>query len=192
MIIFRLASTLISIYSLLCLFRIMLTWIPELAYSKFSYFLAQICDPYLNLFRGIRWLKIGGFDFSPALALCVLGAINSLLSVFINVGVISFAMLFRYLIEVIYTFISSILTFITILFAVRLLLLFIRRDSYNTSGYMTNQIDNAISPIVHKIARTFTMGKRLTYKSALIVAIIALIVFQIVFGIIFSLLINCF
>ena len=34
--------------------------------------LGKICDPYLNLFRGLRFLRVGMFDLSPAVALCLL------------------------------------------------------------------------------------------------------------------------
>ena len=46
-----LISQIISIYSILCFARILLSWIPSLSYSKVTQFLAKICDPYLNLFR---------------------------------------------------------------------------------------------------------------------------------------------
>ena len=59
---------------------------------------------------------------------------------------------------------------------------------------MLNQLDSSISPLVYRIARTFSAGRRLTYKAALIISIIALIatilVMNVISGILINLLIN--
>lgn len=178
MFILRIISAFLSLYSLLCLFRIIITWIPNYSYSKPADILAQICDPYMNLFRGIKWLRFGSFDFSPALALCILGAGSQLFSSLANGGYINLQMILSMILEIFFLIPSSLIFFLIILFAIRLILIMINRDSYNTSGFMANQIDSSISLIVYRIARTFAMGRRITYKAALIISIIALLFLQ--------------
>lgn len=178
MFILRIISAFLSLYSLLCLLRIIITWIPNYSYSKPADILAQICDPYMNLFRGIKWLRFGSFDFSPALALCILGAGSQLFSSLANGGYINLQMILSMILEIFFLIPSSLIFFLIILFAIRLILIMINRDSYNTSGFMTNQIDSSISSIVYRIARTFAMGRRITYKAALIISIIALLFLQ--------------
>ncbi|HBP10264.1 MULTISPECIES: YggT family protein [unclassified Treponema] len=178
MFILRIISAFLSLYSLLCLLRIIITWIPNYSYSKPADILAQICDPYMNLFRGIKWLKFGSFDFSPALALCILGAGSQLFSSLANGGYINLQMILAMILGIFFSILSSLIFFIIILFAIRLILIMINKDFYNTSGFMANQIDSSISPIVYRIARTFAMGRRITYKAALIISIIALLVLQ--------------
>ena len=178
MFILRIISAFLSLYSLLCLLRIIITWIPNYSYSKPADILAQICDPYMNLFRGIKWLRFGSFDFSPALALCILGAGSQLFSSLANGGYINLQMILTIILEIFFSILSSLIFFLIILFAIRLILIMINRDSYNTSGFMANQIDSSISSIVYRIARTFAMGRRITYKSALIISIIALLFLQ--------------
>ena len=175
---FRVLSAVCSLYSILCFFRIILTWIPQFSYGRFSTFLTEICDPYLSLFRGIRLLKFGSFDFSPALGLCLLGAASSFFSMLSHGGSISIAVVLMMLIEICYSIISSLVVFLVILFAIRLVLLMLNRDTYESSGFLTNQIDYSISPIVYKIAKTFSFGNRLTYKSALVVSIAVLLAFN--------------
>ena len=187
---FRIISIVLSLFSALCFFRIILTWVRELSYSKAAQVLASICDPYLNLFRKIRWLKMGSFDFSPALALCLLGAASSVFNMLSNGGTVSIAMLIAMAVEVVFSILSSLITFVIILFAIRLVLLFIHRDRYNSSSFMMNQIDSSISPLVYRIARTFAMGRTLTYQSALIIAIISLIASQFILRILLNLLIR--
>lgn len=178
MFILKIISAFLSLYSLLCLLRIIITWIPNYSYSKPADILAQICDPYMNLFRGIKWLRFGSFDFSPALALCILGAGSQLFSSLANGGYINLQMILAMILEIFFLIPSSLIFFLIILFAIRLILIMINRDSYNTSGFMANQIDSSISSIVYRIARTFAMGRRITYKAALIISIIALLFLQ--------------
>ncbi|UKI55281.1 MAG: YggT family protein [Treponema succinifaciens] len=186
MFILRIISAFLSLYSLLCLLRIIITWIPNYSYSKPADILAQICDPYMNLFRGIKWLRFGSFDFSPALALCILGAGSQLFSSLANGGYINLQMILAMILEIFFLIPSSLIFFLIILFAIRLILIMINRDSYNTSGFMANQIDSSISSIVYRIARTFAMGRRITYKAALIISIIALLFLQFALRILFS------
>lgn len=178
MFILRIISAFLSLYSILCLLRIIITWIPNYSYSKPADILAQICDPYMNLFRGIKWLRFGSFDFSPALALCILGAGSQLFSSLANGGYINLQMILAMILGIFFSILSSLIFFLIILFAIRLILIMINRDSYNTSGFMANQIDSSISSIVYRIARTFAMGRRITYKAALIISIIALLFLQ--------------
>lgn len=188
--IFGIAATILTIYSFLCFFRIILTWIPEMSYSKAAQFLANICDPYMNIFRGIRWLRMGSFDFSPALGLCLLGAVSSLCRMLSNGGTVSIGMILAMAVQVIFSIISSLIVFIIIVFAVRLIVILMNGNNYNSSGFMLNQLDSSISPLVYRIARTFTIGKTLTYKSALIIAIISLVVVNFVLNITSGLIIG--
>lgn len=190
MFILRIISAFLSLYSLLCLLRIIITWIPNYSYSKPTDILAQICDPYMNLFRGIKWLRFGSFDFSPALALCILGAGSQLFSSLANGGYINLKMILAMILGILFSILSSFIFFLIILFAIRLILIMINKDSYNTSGFMANQIDNSISPIVYRIARTFAMGKRITYKAALIISIIALLFLQFALRILLALILS--
>lgn len=190
MFILRIISAFLSLYSLLCLLRIIITLIPNYSYSKPADILAQICDPYMNLFRGIKWLRFGSFDFSPALALCILGAGSQIFSSLANGGYINLQMILAMILGIFFSILSSLIFFLIILFAIRLILIMINRDSYNTSGFMANQIDSSISPIVYRIARTFAMGRRITYKAALIISIIALLFLQFALRILLSFILS--
>lgn len=191
MFILRIISAFLSLYSLLCLLRIIITWIPNYSYSKPADILAQICDPYMNLFRGIKWLRFGSFDFSPALALCILDAGSQLFSSLANGGYINLQMILAMVLGIFFSILSSLIFFLIILFAIRLILIMINKDSYNTSGFMANQIDSSISPIVYRIARTFAMGsRRITYKAALIISIIALLFLQFALRIFLALILS--
>ncbi|MBC6433554.1 YggT family protein [Nostoc sp. HG1] len=65
-------ATFIQIYTGLLIIRVLLTWFPTINwYNQPFAALAQITDPYLNLFRSII-PPLGGMDFSPMLAIILL------------------------------------------------------------------------------------------------------------------------
>lgn len=70
-------STFLQIYTILLFVRILLTWFPNISfYDQPFATLAQLTDPYLNLFRSII-PPLGGIDLSPMLAIIVLQLLNS-------------------------------------------------------------------------------------------------------------------
>ncbi|MEM9149419.1 MAG: YggT family protein [Cyanobacteria bacterium J06639_14] len=69
-------GTFLSIYSILLLIRILLSWFPNVDwFSQPFATLSQLTDPYLNLFRSII-PPLGGMDFSPILAFLVLNLLS--------------------------------------------------------------------------------------------------------------------
>lgn len=73
-------STFISLYTGLLFVRILLTWFPNISFQNQPFAtLAQLTDPYLNLFRSII-PPLGGMDFSPMLAIIVLQLLGSLVA----------------------------------------------------------------------------------------------------------------
>ena len=183
-IIFRILSAVVSIYTLLCFIRIILTWIPNAAYSGFTRFLSKVCDPYLNLFHGIRWLVFGSFDFSPAVALCLLGAASTLLANFSHQGYFSLGMILAMIVSLVWSIASSLLVFFIILLIVRLIMLASNKNGY--AGSLLDQVDRSISPIVYRIAGTFSANKNMPYKKALIVSAVVIGICLIIGSVLFS------
>jgi YggT family protein len=65
-------STTLSVYTGLLIIRVLLTWFPAIDwYSQPFQTLAQVTDPYLNLFRSLI-PPLGGMDLSPMLAILAL------------------------------------------------------------------------------------------------------------------------
>ncbi|MFA6938550.1 MAG: YggT family protein [Treponema sp.] len=171
--IFRVLSALVSIYTLLCFIRIILTWIPGLSYTKFGQFLAKVCDPYLNLFRKIRWLIIGSFDFSPAVGLCILGAVSTLFANFSHTGKFSLGSVLSMVLSLVWSIFSSLIVFFIILLLIRWIMILVSKKNY--SGPIFDQIDRSISPFVYKIASTFNKSQNMSYKTALILSAVILV-----------------
>ena len=177
MFLFKLITTSISIYTLLCLIRIVLTWLPELNYSAFGQLLAKICDPYLNIFRKIRFLQIGFIDFSPVVAIGALSILSSLINQMLFYGRFSVGYLLASIVQVCWTAVSSILTIYNILLLIRLIVALLKKD-YSSS--LWSNLDRIIYPIQSKITRTIFKNKVISNALGIGITLIACILFQIV------------
>jgi uncharacterized protein YggT (Ycf19 family) len=78
----RFVTVFIWVYTLLLLAYILLSWF-RLPYSVFlervQRFLHDVCDPYLRIFRRVL-PPLGPIDFSPIVAIVVLGLLNALVN----------------------------------------------------------------------------------------------------------------
>ncbi|HEY9751897.1 MAG TPA: YggT family protein [Coleofasciculaceae cyanobacterium] len=81
---FQTLLTFINIYTALLVVRILLSWFPNINFfdPPFS-ILAQLTDPYLNLFRNII-PPLGGLDLSPILAFLLLQVLQSIIPYLAN------------------------------------------------------------------------------------------------------------
>lgn len=172
------AAGAVSLYSTLCFFRIILTWIPSLNYSTIGKFLSSICDPYLNLFSRLP-LRVGMIDFTAMVAIGVLYVISSILTNVAASGYISLSMILANLINIVWSIGSSIITVIMLIFFVRYLVAVFSRTS-NQYDSPWQRFDDAIRNMVFKICNFFTGGKNISYKTALLIDSIALFLILIV------------
>lgn len=67
-----------EVYTWLLLARILLTWFPVDPYNPLVRFIAQVTDPFLNIFRGLLPPVGGVLDISPILAFFALRVLRSL------------------------------------------------------------------------------------------------------------------
>lgn len=74
----KIVNNLFSLYSILIVLRIFLTWIPSINwYQQPTKFIREITDAYLDIFR--RFIPpLGMLDISPIIALLVLQVLQAL------------------------------------------------------------------------------------------------------------------
>ena len=175
---FKILSSLISAYALLCFVRVMLTWFPGAEYSKFGRAVSKICDPYLNIFRKFSFLRFSAFDFSPAIALCILIAASTICSSLATGASVRFGSFLAMIISMVWSVVQSILFFIILILVIRLIVYLVKGDSGNYYSIWTS-VDRAITPFIYRICGPFTGGRTMPFKNALIVAALVLAAFSI-------------
>ena len=187
--IFSLLAGIISVYTMLCFVRIILTWIPNLNYSKFGQLLASIRDPYMNYFRNIRFLRIGNMDFSPVLSIGLLVVASNLLSTLAVTGQLKIGYLIASIISMIWSILASILSFLIILLIIRVIALFVSKGN-STFWY---SLDKTLNPVVYKVAGIFR-GRNtfMTQKTAYVITIVTIFVLRIAGNILFSVVAGLF
>ena len=161
----------LSVFTLLCFIRIILTWIPGSEYTPVGRFFCSVCDPYLNLFRRFSFLRIGAFDFSPTVALLVLVGLSSVVSGIFSIAQITLSGILILIISLVWSLLRSILLFIVLIMAVRLIALLVSRD-YSSSFW--DLLDRTITPLIYRITGAFSKTT-LPFKSALIISIVVLL-----------------
>ena len=172
-------SQLISIYSFLCLIRIIISWIPQAAYSSFGQVISSICDPYLNWFRRFRFTQIGIVDFSPILALGVLSIASQLCTSILATGQVSLWIVFVGIIELLWSFFSFVTNLLIIFLVLRLLY-----DIFNfaNDSPFWYSLDRFINPVISKVMRFIPIQTRSRYRTKLIITIIAVVALRILMG----------
>lgn len=172
---FRVLAGFISIYSLMCVARIVLTWIPGACETGIGRFLVSVCDPYLRFF-GMPWLRFGVLDLSPLLALSVL---SMAAFIFQNLGAgarITFSVILILVIKISWSIFSSILLFLILILAIRFVVFLSGADR---SSSLWAQIDTSLNPLVYSMTRFFSGGRPVAYKNALILSIILTLLLRI-------------
>src|SRR5690554_2235762 len=131
---FRLLALLLSVYNILIIGRIVLQWLSLSSTSSFrsdiENLLATIVDPYLNLFKGLKFLRRGNVDFTPIAALTVISIVQRVFQAFAYTRKFTFGYFLANLVQALWSSIGSlILGIIIILIAIRLFLSYRRSPS---------------------------------------------------------------
>lgn len=159
-------AVLLSLYSLLIVIRILLSWIVNFSkmnnwrngYGNYYPYnnnpkssngieniantIGKITDPYLNLFRNITSLRRSPLDFTPVIALIVLNILQSLFSMIAKTGKLSVGILLAIAIDGLW---SSLFAY---LFIFLLILLIARYFIGRSNSYQAQNWINAIDPIL--------------------------------------------
>lgn len=183
---FRILAGVISIYSILCVIRIVLTWIPSAIYSPFGRFLCALCDPFLNAFR-FSWLRLGSLDFSPLFALALLSGAALLCQTLGSGARITFALVLTLAIQIVWMIVSSILVFAIIFLAIRLVVFLTGADR---QAPIWQQVDATLNPFVYSITKFFSGGRPVAYKNALILSLVLLILLRVFGGLFIGVLVG--
>lgn len=171
--IFSILATAITIYTMFCFIRILLTWFSGAQYSSFGRFLSNLCDPYLNIFRRLSFLRIGMMDFSAAVGICVLVAASSICSHLALSRTISFASVLGLLVSLSWSIISSVIGILAVIFIIRFVVIMVKGD-YSTYGSLWDQLDRALSPIIFRISNMFYRRGTPPFKTGLLISILTL------------------
>ncbi len=164
-------GALLFVYSLLIALRIILTWFQGPSYGRAWDLLAAVTDPYLRIFRRIRVLRRGMFDFSPLAAVLVLVILQYIVTSLAAYGSLRFGDAVAVVVQAVWGgAVAWILLFFFALTVVRLISLYVAR---NAVAPIWHTLDLMVQPVAGWVNRLF--GGRMEYSSSLIATAVLLL-----------------
>ncbi len=178
----------LSLYTLLCFVYILMSWFPGAKFTRFGRGLSSICEPYMNLFRKMSFLRIGNIDFSPIVSIGILSLASAILAGVQRTGRIFLGGILGTVLNSLWGIASSIVGIFTLLMFIRWIALIITkgRTSYD-SGW--NQVDILLNKITYKVAGTFSK-KTMSYQTSLLISWISFLVILVAGNVLISILVN--
>jgi len=166
-----LLTMLVSVYSLLIIIRIILTWFSNAPYGRPMQILAAITDPYLDWWRQRLNLRAGALDLSPIVAMAALSIVQTICSTMADQGRISLGIILAVCLSALWSAVSFILGFCVIVLVLRFIAYMCSSDMYSVFWRI---IDSISQPLQYRINRII-FGRRLVrFTTGLLVSIGAL------------------
>jgi YggT family protein len=165
-------SSLLVVYLIVLLLRVTLAWFFPQTYGRAWEILRAVTDPYLNLFRGIRFLRGNVFDFSPVAALLVLILAINLVTQLANFGRITVGFFLASLLSAAWSGVGFLLVFFAIVGVIRAIPMLFPGAG---GSAIWRVADLMIRPVVAWVTRVLQFPARLEYPGQLLVTVIALL-----------------
>lgn len=173
--IFHTCGFAVKIYSYFCIAYIFLSWVNR---GSTVGFLAELCEPYLRIFRRWKFTQIGYVDFSPILALGVLSIISQVFFSLAYMRLVAPIDILLALVKIVWSFLSFVINFFIIILVLRLILDFI--PEYR-NGNIANMLDRFLAPVFVKIYE-LSGRKFMTARKQIIICLIAVITIRLLLG----------
>lgn len=184
--VFRLLGAATSIYMLLCVVRIFLSWFPAAASGRPAEIVGQVTEPYLSLWRRIPFLVLGGVDFSPIAALAVLSGFSRAFAI-ASYGAVTVGLILALLVEVVWGPVSFLLGFFMMLIVARIIAYAAR---WNSLHPIWRAIDAMINPVLFQLKRLVYKDRIVNYMQGLITGALMLFGARVVLGTVFGFIIR--
>ena len=202
----------LGVYSLVILVRIIISWI--LLFSRINGWrsgnggygynqedpnhpsglanadkvLGKICDPYLHMFSGVKFLRRSSLDLTPVLALVLLNFVRSVLGMFADVGSLSLWVILAILVNALWRSLFAFLLFLLIVLLI--IRFFLGRSTSYSSGNWINTIDPILDPSVNRVYKLFYKNKQVDDQKIVLTSIIFYAVILVVTSVAVNALVN--
>jgi len=153
----RIVSVVVSIYMLLCIVRIFFSWVPSLMTTKWGRLIADLTDPYLELFRPIALFRTPNVDFSPIVALAVLSVVNSLFVTLSYAVRITLGFILSLLLDAAWSAVSFLLGFFLVVVFIRIIGVIARLATLHPLWQI---LDGIINPLLFRVNTLIYRGAR--------------------------------
>jgi len=172
-------GSLVNIYSLVIVVRIILSWISWMGDERIFKALAWITDPYLKWFRRFTFLRLGFLDLSPIAALGVLTLISRAFNLLAYSGTITIGIILYMLLQVLWGAVSFLLGFLIIILILRLIAHYTKQ---NLNNPFWNIVAAISQPVLKKTNQIFFRDQIVLFRNGVIISIVILGLLYLVLG----------
>jgi YggT family protein len=180
----NLVLTLIQIYFFILMARAILSWIPSLYNSPLAAVLYSLTEPYINLFRGLRFKVFARLDLSFLWAIIFLQMVQMMLREVANGSFVAARDLIWFLIMSV----GSVFTFLIFLSLLLVIARLIVSYATNTSHRTMAFLDRWTAPLTDKVRSVIAKRRVVKFRTLLMVTIFMLMLAVFVLNIILSVL----
>jgi len=185
-IIFRLLGAATSVYMLLCIVRVFLYWFPTSGLGRSAEMLERVTDPYLSIWSRLSFLKAGGIDFSPIVALAVLSGVSRMFSV-ASYGALTVGLVLSLVLEIAWAPVAFLLGFFAVLLIARIIAY---AAHWNSLHPVWRAVDAMINPVLFRIKRLIYRDRIVNYMQGLITGVLVIAGVRVALGLVVGLLIG--
>jgi YggT family protein len=166
--VFRFVSALLSLYMVVILVRVIMTWFRGIHTGRAEAFLASITDPYLDWFRRNVPVRFGALDFSAVVGILALGVLNTIANQLAFAGTITFGFVLAIIVSAVWSVVSFFLTLFLIAAGIRLVGMLANIDHGGRFWIILEQI---VNPALQTTVRPFLRGRFTNYRDSLLIFI---------------------
>lgn len=179
-------ARLLSIYSFIIWIRIMASWInPFPRAGSFTYYLAMIVDPYLDVFR-FKQFRAGMLDFSPVIGIGVLAVVQSVFEIYGTYGMMSLSLIVMLFLSAFWNYgVQIFFTFGFIILVMKTIASFMSGSNFSM---IMSRMGSFTDPINAWIRRTFFKTRFVRDTTLNIITLLVFVVIYFVSRYAFSLL----
>jgi len=170
-VIFGFLSSVLGIYSLLLVARIILTWFSGNRQSGITQSLSRITDPYINWWRQRFNLRAGFLDLSPVVAISALSVVQSIFSSLAIHGTITLGLVVAIVLSAIWSIISFLLGMCVIALVVRLIGYLMNKEMYGTFWQI---VDSITRPLMFRITGFIFRDRPVSFVTGIVICILLL------------------
>lgn len=170
-IILRILGAATSLYMLLIMARIILTWFPTALEGKPLVLLASATDPFLALFRRIPFLRSEALDFSPIAALAVLSVATQIFTTAANYGRVTVGLVLALVLRAAWSVFAFFFGFLGLAMVARLVAYLAR---WNSLHPVWRVVDALINPVMFRLNRAIYRDRIVNFRQGLLTGIIVL------------------
>lgn len=178
---FLILTLIVVCYTVLVMAAILGTWVPGLLHGALGRWVHRLTRPWLNLFQRLKFLRVGGMDFSVIPALLVLQMLIQVFYALYYRNLVTFGLVLALVVDMLMSSVGFILVFFFVLAAIRFIGMAAGASSV---GRLWLTLDQLLQPVVYPLVRFLSPHRSIPYGTGLAIFSGVLILAWIILGLI--------